>query len=110
MASKKRGEEIKVMDIDKKIAEIEKGQPVKDCYGCFLYYAENTPETKWLINQLKEAREDASAFHAGQHAGEEEIESLEDQLKACREELDAKELEAIEEDRERYERDDDEQS
>jgi len=49
-------------EIDKKIEKMEKGQPVVDTQGHFMYYVENTTEIKWLINQLKECREENNAL------------------------------------------------
>jgi len=47
-----------MIDIDKKIEKMKKGQPVVDTQGHFMYYVENTTEIKWLIDRLKECREE----------------------------------------------------
>jgi len=50
--------EVKWMnEIDKRIEKIEKGTPVYDCQGIIVCYTENDADKAWLIDQLKECRE-----------------------------------------------------
>ena len=52
-----------MIDIDKKIEKMKKGQPVVDTQGHFMYYVENTTEIKWLINQLVACRESYATLY-----------------------------------------------
>ena len=44
--------------IDKRIEKIEKGTPVYDCQGIIVCYIENDADKAWLINLVKEYREE----------------------------------------------------